>query len=66
MSPNKMKMIEDILEMLKPNAYQDCRAEWVDTQSGLLRMSIRELNAFTVLLMCKREKKREVITMGDD
>jgi hypothetical protein len=57
MGKRKMEMIENILELLRPNAYLPERSEWVDTQSGLLRMSVRELNAITVLLMAKRNKK---------
>ncbi len=54
MGKRKMEMIEAIVTMLKPNTYTDARPEWIDLQSGLLRMSLRELGALYHILLCQR------------
>jgi hypothetical protein len=56
MGKTKMELIQDILKKLKPNTYQPDRPEWVDIQSGLLRMNNRELNATYILLLCKKDE----------
>jgi len=55
---SKITEVKKIVDLLTNNIYSKNKPEWVDFESGLLRMSFRELNATYVLILgCQNYKK---------
>lgn len=51
----KEKKVEEIMALLKPNAFQEESLTWVDVKKALAsKLSYRDLRDLYTLLLCKR------------
>lgn len=57
MTKTKLKLVESIIALLKPNTYCDSSYAWDDLHLGLSRMSKKELDAAYILILCKKHGK---------